>query len=90
MNSDERRRLRAILQEAGLKNSLARLKILEALDCSDRALRARELQEQLWLAGEQISILTVRQVLSRLGTCGVVRRDEEGRYHLCRSVALVG
>lgn len=85
MNSAERMRLKALLHDSGLKISLARLKILEVLNGSDQALSARELGEQLWQAGEEISILTVRQVLGRLGSCDVVVRDAQGRYSLCQT-----
>lgn len=85
MNSDERLRLKAILHDSGLKISLARLKILEVLDGSEHALNARELRELLWQSGEDISILSVRQVLGRLSACGVVVRDEQGCYSLCRT-----
>lgn len=85
MNSDERLRLKAILHDAGLKISLARLKILEVLHCSEQALSAHELREQLCQAGEDISILTIRQVLARLGQCDVVVRDRNGHYSLCQT-----
>ena len=83
MTNDERQRLKKLLHDSGLKISLARLKILEVLDGSERALSARELCEELSRSGEDISVLTVRQVLGRLGSCAVVARDGDGRYRLC-------
>ncbi|WP_237044600.1 transcriptional repressor [Aquipseudomonas alcaligenes] len=92
MDANERRQLRKLLQGAGLKVSLVRLKILDVLQRSERGLRSRELHERLRLADEQISVLSVRQVLSRLLACGLVTRDDEGLYRLHRSplVALAG
>jgi Fe2+ or Zn2+ uptake regulation protein len=80
MSSEQRRELKALLQGAGLKGSLVRLKVLEVLQGNERGLRSRELYERL--ADEQVSILTVRQVLGRLSACGLVRRDGEGLYRL--------
>ncbi|MDX5373943.1 MAG: transcriptional repressor [Pseudomonadaceae bacterium] len=82
MRGERRQELKAMLQGAGLKGSLVRLKVLEVLHDSERSLRSRELYERLWLAEEQISILTVRQVLGRLCSCGLVQRDERGQYRL--------
>jgi Fe2+ or Zn2+ uptake regulation protein len=85
-----------MLQGAGLKVSLVRLKILEVLHRNDKGLRSRELHGFLLLADEQISVLSVRQVLSRLCACGLVERSDEGLYRLVRdrlqtaSVALAG
>lgn len=82
MGNERHRELRLLLQQAGLKASLVRLKVMEVLH-DGGALRSRELHERLLWANEQISILTVRQVLGRLGACGLVLRDEEGCYRLC-------
>ena len=60
---------------------------LDVLQRSERGLRSRELHERLHLADEQISILTVRQVLGRLCSCGLVQRDEQGGYWLRTSVS---
>ena len=93
---NERQQLKAMLQGAGLKVSLVRLKILEVLQRNDKGLRSRELHGFLLLADEQISVLSVRQVLSRLCACGLVERSEEGLYRLSlaqprrASVALAG
>ena len=93
---NERQQLKAMLQGAGLKVSLVRLKILEVLQRSDKGLRSRELHGFLLLADEQISVLSVPQVLSRLCACGLVERSEEGLYRLSlaqprrASVALAG
>jgi Fe2+ or Zn2+ uptake regulation protein len=94
--SNERQQLKAMLQGAGLKVSLVRLKILEVLQRNPDGLRSRELHGYLLLADEQISVLSVRQVLSRLCACGLVARDDEGLYRLQlarpqgRPVALAG
>ena len=94
--NDERQQLKSMLQGAGLKVSLVRLKILEVLQRNGKGLRSRELHGFLQLADEQISVLSVRQVLSRLCACGLVERDEQGLYRLLParpqtgSVALAG
>lgn len=41
MDANERRQLRKLLQGAGLKVSLVRLKILDVLQRSERGLRSR-------------------------------------------------
>jgi len=88
--NDERQQLKAMLQGAGLKVSLVRLKILEVLQRNDKGLRSRELHGFLLLADEQISVLSVRQVLSRLCACGLVARDEQGLYRLLPARAQTG
>lgn len=94
--SDKHLQLKAMLQGAGLKVSLVRLKILEVLQRNEQGVRSRELHDCLLLADEQISVLSVRQVLSRLCACGLVERDGDGLYRLLRArlqtapVALAG
>lgn len=94
--NDKRQELKAMLQGAGLKVSLVRLKILEVLQQNAQGMRSRELHDCLRLADEQISVLSVRQVLSRLCACDLVARDVEGFYRLPRThpraarVALAG
>ncbi len=78
--------LKGLLQGAGLKVSLVRLKILEVLQRAElegRGLSSRALYVELMRANEQISLLTVRQVLCRLSACGLVARDGDMRYRLC-------
>lgn len=87
MKRVQRQALKVMLQDAGLKGSLVRLKIMEVLHDSGSSLRSRELHERLRLSEEQISILTVRQVLGRLCSCGLVQRDEQGGYRLRTSVS---
>ncbi|MDD0841982.1 Fur family transcriptional regulator [Pseudomonas sp. Gutcm_11s] len=82
MTSNERQQLKNMLQGAGLKVSLVRMKILEVLQRSEQGLRSRDLHGYLLLADEQISVLSVRQVLSRLVCCGLVVRDDDGLYRL--------
>lgn len=82
MTADDRQQLKVMLQGAGLKVSLVRLKILEVLQRNEQGLRSRELHEYLQQADEQISVLSVRQVLSRLCSCGLVIRDDDGLYRL--------
>ncbi len=83
MNHDERQCLRALLQDAGLKVSLTRLKILEVLHVEACSLNARELHERLLQSGEQVSLLSVRQVQGRMKGCGLVRKQADGRFRLC-------
>ncbi|WP_052081048.1 transcriptional repressor [Pseudomonas sp. ML96] len=82
MTIDERQQLKNMLQGAGLKVSLVRMKILEVLQRSEQGLRSRDLHGYLLLADEQISVLSVRQVLSRLVSCGLVVRNDDGLYRL--------
>lgn len=82
----QHQQLKGLLQGAGLKVSLVRLKILEVLlraEHEGRGLSSRALYVELMQANEQISLLTVRQVLCRLGACGLVARDGDMRYRLC-------
>ena len=89
MDANERRQLRKLLQGAGLKVSLVRLKILDVLQRSERGLRSRELHERLRLADEQISVLSVRQVLSRLLASGAVNGAYLLIIGLCLACALI-
>ncbi|MEO4045973.1 Fur family transcriptional regulator [Pseudomonas sp. CAU 1711] len=88
MGNERHRELRLLLQQAGLKASLVRLKVMEVLQGAG-AMRSRELHERLLRANEQISMLSVRQVPGRLGACGLVLRDERGCYRLIEREAVV-
>lgn len=91
MGMSQHQQLKSLLQGAGLKVSLVRLKILEVLqhaECEGRGLSSRAVHAELLQANEQISLLTVRQVLCRLGACGLVARGEDALYRLIvRAVA---
>ncbi|WP_242443151.1 hypothetical protein [Pseudomonas sp. LFM046] len=81
----DHRQLRLMLQEAGLKTSMPRLKVLEmlclvSLDGSD--IRSRVLHERLVEAGEPLSLVSVRQVLGRMVESGLVVAGGGGRYRL--------
>ncbi|WP_437883001.1 transcriptional repressor [Pseudomonas sp. LRF_L74] len=74
-----------LLQSAGLKVSLMRLKIVEVLQRAETqalGLPAAALHARLMDEDERISILSVRQVLCRLHACGLIERDGKRRYRL--------
>ncbi|MBC9249817.1 hypothetical protein A9179_05965 [Pseudomonas alcaligenes] len=85
MDTNQRQQLKILLQEAGLKVSLVRLKVLEVLlraEQDSRSLSSRALFTELQQASEQISLMTVRQVLCRLNACGLVVRQRDAGYRL--------
>lgn len=72
------------LQAAGLRFSMPRLKVVEAL-CSandEAGVSARELHRQLSDAGEPLSLVSVRQVLRRMEENGLVQATGRSRYRL--------
>ena len=70
------------LKKAGLKATLPRIRILEALESSDhnRHLSAEEIYRQLINSGEDVGLATVYRVLTQFESAGIVIRHnfEEG------------
>ena len=70
------------LKKAGLKATLPRIRILEALESSDhnRHLSAEEIYKQLMNAGEDVGLATIYRVLTQFESAGIVIRHnfEEG------------
>jgi Fur family ferric uptake transcriptional regulator len=70
------------LKKAGLKATLPRIRILEALESSDhnRHLSAEEIYKQLMNSGEDVGLATVYRVLTQFESAGIVIRHnfEEG------------
>ena len=70
------------LKKAGLKATLPRIRILEALESSDhnRHLSAEEIYKQLINSGEDVGLATVYRVLTQFESAGIVIRHnfEEG------------
>lgn len=81
----EQRQLRQMLQQAGLKTSMPRLKVLEIL-CQayleGNDIPSRVLHERLVEAGEPLSLVSVRQVLGRMVDSGLVAARGSSRYCL--------
>lgn len=78
------RQCREWLQAAGLRLSMPRLKVVEAL-CSandEQEISARALHQQLSDAGEPLSLVSVRQVLRRMEENGLVQTTGRSRYRL--------
>ncbi|MGG2396078.1 transcriptional repressor [Pseudomonas sp. SH1-B] len=78
------RQCREWLQAVGLRFSMPRLKVVEALCTADeeRGVSARELHQQLNEAGEPLSLISVRQVLRRMAENGMVQATGRSRYRL--------
>lgn len=78
------RQCREWLQAAGLRFSMPRLKVVEALYGADdeRGVSSRELHRQLSEAGEPLSLVSVRQVLRRMEEHGMVQATGRSRYRL--------
>ena len=69
------------LKKAGLKATLPRIRILEALESSDnRHLSAEDIYKQLITSGEDVGLATVYIVLTQFESAGIVMRHnfEEG------------
>lgn len=63
------------LQQAGLKATLPRLKILKILqDIEPHHISAEEVHSKLLEAGEDVGLATVYRVLTQFQTAGLVRR----------------
>lgn len=71
------------MKEAGLKMSLARLKVIDALwEASGEQGRVpiRTLHRRLSETGTPLSLVSIRQVLGRLVESGLVTLDEQDVY----------
>ena len=82
------RQCREWLQAAGLRFSMPRLKVVEAL-CSandEEGVSARELHRQLSDAGEPLSLVSVRQVLRRMEETVWCRRRGVAATALARRI----
>ena len=69
------------LKKAGLKATLPRIRILEALESSaNRHLSAEDIYKQLITSGEDVGLATVYRVLTQFESAGIVMRHnfEEG------------
>ena len=69
------------LKKAGLKATLPRIRILEALESSEnRHLSAEEIYKQLITSGEDVGLATIYRVLTQFESAGIVMRHnfEEG------------
>ncbi len=81
----DQRQLRQMLQQAGLKTSLPRLKVLEILCLASLEgddIASRVLHERLVEGGEPLSLASVRQVLGRMVDSGLVVAQGGSRYRL--------
>ena len=69
------------LKKAGLKATLPRIRILEALESSsNRHLSAEDIYKFLMAAGEDVGLATVYRVLTQFESAGIITRNnfEEG------------
>lgn len=85
--------LRTLIQNAGLRSSMSRLKVTAALcDASARGrtqgvgVSGSELHQQLSRAGEPLCLASVRDVLRRLQQNGLVQRTGRDQYCLAPDV----
>ncbi|MBM7061745.1 hypothetical protein JQX08_13615 [Pseudomonas sp. UL073] len=79
----ERSQARRLLQDAGLRHSLGRQMIIEALwriAAEQDVVGIYVLQDALSEAGAPLSVLSIRQALRRLEAGGLVVRDGVDRY----------
>ncbi|WP_263143556.1 ferric uptake regulator family protein [Pseudomonas sp. RIT-PI-AD] len=82
----DNRALRRLMQRVGLRCSLPRLKILDAL-CTGDSVSAPELHARLLSCDVPITPSCVSQVLRRLHQRGLLRRDAQKRYTLAIALA---
>ena len=78
-------RIRLLLKSFGLRTSLVRLKVIDALLAaaeSDRSLGVRGVHSQLLDLGIPLSFLSVREVLKRLCSEGVIMLNPDKSYSL--------
>ncbi|TRX76639.1 hypothetical protein [Pseudomonas mangiferae] len=83
MGTQHNQQLKERLRQAGLKTSLPRLKILDALHqatLDKGGSSARALHADLVEAGLPISLGGVRQVICRLSSHGVIIHEAKNRY----------
>lgn len=83
-NAPDSRQCRALLQAVGLRFSMPRQKVVEALYGADEdeGISSRELHQQLNQAGEPLSLVSVRQVLRRMEEGGMIQATGRSRYRL--------
>ncbi|APV42757.1 fe2+ zn2+ uptake regulation protein [Pseudomonas frederiksbergensis] len=82
-NANER--IRLLLKSFGLRTSLIRLKVIDALLTaaeSDRSLGVRGVHSHLLELGIPLSFLSVREVLKRLCSEGVITLNPDKSYSL--------
>lgn len=83
-----------LLQSAGLKNTLPRMKILEILEAAaaPRHLSAEDIYQRLLAAKDDVGLATVYRVLTQFENAGIVKRHnfegdravyelDEGEHH---------
>ena len=78
-------RIRLLLKSFGLRTSLVRLKVIDALLAaaeSERSLGVRGVHSQLLDLGIPLSLLSVREVLKRLCSEGVIMLNPDKSYSL--------
>ncbi|AAY92173.1 fe2+ zn2+ uptake regulation protein [Pseudomonas protegens] len=89
-NSNER--IKHLLKSFGLRTSLIRLKVIDALLTaaqSDRSLGVRGIHSQLLELDIPLSFLSVREVLKRLCSEGVLTLNADKSYSLHQQAAAV-
>ena len=82
------------LKKAGLKATLPRIKILEALDShgkerinSEHHLSAEDIYKQLIGTGEDVGLATVYRVLTQFESAGIVKRHNFADGHSVYEIA---
>ncbi|NBF02098.1 fe2+ zn2+ uptake regulation protein [Pseudomonas sp. Fl5BN2] len=89
-NSNER--IKHLLKSFGLRTSLIRLKVIDALlvaNQSERSLGVRGIHSQLLELDIPLSFLSVREVLKRLCSEGVITLNADKSYSLHQQAAAV-
>jgi hypothetical protein len=88
--------LRELIQAAGLRSSMPRLKVLAALAAAsaiafslEKNISGSELHQRLNEAGEPLGLASVRDVLRRLNKAGLVEGLGRDRYCLAAGVEYV-
>lgn len=85
-------RIRVLLKSFGLRTSLIRLKVIDALlnaADNDRSLGVRGVHSHLLELGIPLSFLSVREVLKRLCSEGVITLNPDKSYSLHPQAAAV-
>ncbi|MBB6342373.1 Fe2+ or Zn2+ uptake regulation protein [Pseudomonas fluvialis] len=80
MNSKER--LKSLLNAAGLKSSLIRLKVLGALENESEGLSTSQLHIRLLLSGESLERANIRETIYRLMAHKVLTQSGNRRYRI--------
>ena len=77
------------LKKAGLKATLPRIRILEALESSEnRHLSAEEIYKQLIASGEDVGLATIYRVLTQFESAGIVMRHNFEEGHAVYEITL--